>query len=87
MKPIVKILIPKAIREESYADIRSVLQSSYNGVEFVYELTENVIIPTVYGLGRNGADLGSINDNPDATSIDLFRSIKVVLNKACCEEL
>ena len=78
--------MPKAIREESYAHIRSVLQSSYNGVEIIYELTEDVLVPTVSSFERNGIDLGSIDNDPDAPSIALFRGIKIALNEACHEE-
>lgn len=82
MKPIVKLLIPKTISEESYTRIRSVFEGRYNGFEIDYELTQDVAIPTVSSFSRNGSDLGRIDNDPDSPSIAIFRGMQITLNKA-----
>jgi hypothetical protein len=81
MKPLVKLLIPKTIPEESYVIIRSAFQEGYTEFDIHYELTEDVSAPTVSSFSRNEADLGRIDNDPDAPSVAIFRGMQITLNK------
>jgi hypothetical protein len=82
MKPIVKISLPKTISEKLHFEIRSIFQEHHSGVEAHFELTDNVSAPTVLSLSRNGTDLGRIDNDPEISSIALFRGMQITLNKA-----
>ena len=79
MKPVVKILMPKEIREEMANYVRSQVNANYGLVEILFEFTEDVSVPTVASLARNGADFGSIDDDIDAPSIALLRGIQSLI--------
>lgn len=82
MKPIVKISLPKDVSEKLHFEIRSLFQEHHSGFEAHFEISDSVSGPTVLSLSRNGTDLGRIDNDPERSSIALFRGMQITLNKA-----
>lgn len=86
MKPLARVAIPHFAGEIIVETIATRLMDSFSFFEIDFDLQPDITHPKALSFERNGADLGSIDGNPDASSIALFGAIHNDVNWVFQEE-